>query len=798
MRVGAVTAGGAGSVEDTWKVPLATADKLWDKIGDRARAVGETAPAVDEVLTWWNQNLVSVFPAAQEAELARRAVKVLALASLLPGYRAISPREMTDILGTSGSRAVLTADAWAVADVLRRLHRIGPGISRQVRAGGDELDDGYRIGAARDPAADLEEQAHRLAGELAEYPAELARAVIAMCDEPCLPLTRLARETRLRLAVRWQGTDRHGFALLAAPGPVARGALDEMSSELGTTEADYLVIVTAPELTTLPGATTDPDHGDATIAGQPIVVWHPRPIVATAELCLASARWLLASRLAASPGAPTAGTATALAGALESDRRCVAAVVREAYARGQVVGPAGLPELVEGAGAVPFDSWTGAVAVALLEHRFPRHFLVSPGRATVGRQNISSLVEMFLRPGSSGPGAPLPPAVIQLLEQFLQPAGLATRRGRGWVLDVDPLRSEAVRHVLEAAGVQPVAVEELYWRLRKGPFGVSRPCFEILVATLLFSGHLVALSRSRRIPLVRVTGERLDRVSQVVRERPLDAHVAHDLLGLRFLFGRRFRVAPPPLLPRPLWNQILSLRTTSALRLGGLLAVLKRAREETVFAELDLDRAETWLIRLGELLRELDMWGDPHDGLAQLHRRMAATGLLEPLEHVQRVLVFLEQSAGAFLTLTGYLAQPELGVPPGPRFGPLGLELERLRSASTARETCLSRQAFVTFERDVAAFKAAYGSAYAADHAEHAGCVTLAPSRLATRATCACGHRLGDASRGSAPPVRDLAALTGRLAGQTVSRDELFAVVAEWFGRELDDTTRVRIAGGVS
>lgn len=795
-------AGGDGPERDTRPfdgdrtVPLAAAEALWDRAGAQARAWRETAPAVDDLLTWWDCNFHLVFPAAEEAALARRAVKVLALAALLPGSRTISPREMTEILRASSPLAAPLADVRVVAGMLRRMEAHGPGIVRQPSVGGDELDDGFSIGGAGDLAPELEQRAERIAAELVSRPADLARAVADMCDDPRLPLARLTREPRIRSMLRWQRTDRHGFVLLVASGPLTGAVVSDLIHELATTEADYLVIIAAPDLADVDAPPSEEPGGDAALALLPVVVWYPRPVVRTDSLRLASARQILASRLTTGPEARGRGVPAAFVRALEADRAFVKELVRDGYARGRVVGPAGLPDLTGSAGEMPLDAWVESVAVSMLEHRFPRHFLVSPGPATINRRTVSSLVELFLRPGCTGPGAPLPFPVMQLVDGYLSGLDLVARRGRGWALDVEPGRSEVARHVLDTAGERPVGVEELYWRLRKGPFGLGRPCFEVLVVTLLFSGHLVALSRSARLPLVRMTGESLDRVSQLVRERPLDRTIAQGLLGLRFLFARRGRPPRGPLMPRPLWNEILSLRTTRTLALGGLVAMVRRAREERLLAILDLGEADAWLVRFDELLGALDMWTDPHDGLAHLHRLMSEAGLLEPLDRVARLLVFLRQCGARYLALAGYLVQEELRVPPGPRFGPLGVELERLQGRTRARETCLSRDAFVNFERDGMAFREAYRVAYTADHAAVAKCERFAPSRLENRATCECGHRLGDAPHPGEVPVRDLAILSLSLAGRTVSRGEVFNAVSEWVGCDLSDTTLVRIVNG--
>lgn len=798
---------GAGVPGADPRIPLFAADALWDRVGTGARDRGETAPAVNEVLTWCDANLGSMFPAADEAEVAARAIKVMALASLLPGRPAISPREMTDILGASSAAPAAAAEVHVVAGVMRRMQSRCPGILRQRPAGVAELDEGFLIGDPLDGSAGLEEEALRLAGDLATRPVDLTRAILELCDDPRLPLARLAREPHARHTVRWQGTERNGFVMLAGPGAGSPSAARDLAATLGSTEADYLVVVMTPELApdsrvpppggpASPARFTPADAGFVADPGHPVVVWYPHPLPDAGFWALAAARRRLAARHSARPGATVRNVSIALSSGLDADRIRAVELLCASYARGRVEGPAGLLDLSCGAGTEAFDAWLERVVTAILEHRFPRHFLISPGRVRISTGSVCGLVEKFLRAGGTGPGAPLPYPVLQLVDGFLSPAGLAARRGRGWALDVDPARSDAARFVLEATGNGPVATEELYWRLRKGPLGLSRPCFDVLLVTLIFSGHLVALNRSRPLPLVGVTAERLDRVTQVARERPLEPRMATALLGLRFLFVRKGGAVAGGLLPRPLWNDILALRTTNALRLAQLRAAVSRARAEPAFATLGLGEAESWLQRIGDVLSALDIWGDPHSGLTRLYRLMSEAELLEPLDRVRRLLVFLEQSGAGFLSIHGYLGQQDLDIPCEPRFGPLSLELARLRDRVRQGETCLSRDELVRFEREVHVFRENFRAIYTADHAARAACARLEPSRLDSWAACVCGHQLGDAPRDADVPVRDLAVLSRILAGRVVSRRQVFDAVTEWLGGAGDDETLVRVLGG--
>lgn len=783
---------------------LLTADVIWDHFSTRVRERIETAPLADEVMAWWEENLASLWPRPDEARLARRALKVLALASLFPFDKWITVRQMARTLTVSVTELEPSLNDHTVADVLERMVARGAYVVRQPVENRDPLDAAYQMRRGADAALVLRARVREIAAELSGRPDEVARAALAVVDSSPLPLARLAAEPRSRRTVAWQGTLRDGWVAVADPTLLTPEQRDDLAREVATAETDFLVFVVPPWVVDPAAGAPDRPAATADLADLPLIRWTPRPLEDLEFVREARARQILARKLAGDAAPRSRELVRALEPALEDDRRRLSELVSHAYAAGAVEGPSGALPFDGASVPLAFERWLERVAGAVLEQRYPRHFSASPAGVNLSRQRLSELIETFLRPGQCAGGHALPATVKPIVESYMKSLGLAGRHGPLWQLRPDPARSEIVRLFVEAVGDEPAGVEELYWRLRKGPFGLTRATFELVLASLVFSGHLVPLSLSRRMPLGRVNAGALERITQVQRERPLPEEVVADLAGLPFVFAKGPAPSAGPALTKQLWDEILALKSRSILGLGGLAARLQHAQAEMYLAHLGLEEAAPNLDAFMRVVAAVRSDSTPRDGLVELHRALEGEGLTKSLAGLRPLIRFVEEDATRFMEMAAYLSQEELDIPTDPRYGPLSVQLAALRDRARRRETCLDREALAGFLRDFEAFQQAYQSAYVADHQARRSsdaiapyarlassremsliatlsrspfavppaiherlrssldaavkyvCTRLTPFMLKTRAACTCGHRLGEEM--PVPPASDLAA----------------------------------------
>jgi len=91
-------------------------------------------------------------------------------------------------------------------------------------------------------------------------------------------------------------------------------------------------------------------------------------------------------------------------------------------------------------------------------------------------------------------------ASITAIEQFLKPLGVARKRGQAYSLEINPKSAPLVAEFLSMVPAKgTVPLQDVYWRLRKGPFGLSRESFQALGLAMIMSGAISAYQGGRRL-----------------------------------------------------------------------------------------------------------------------------------------------------------------------------------------------------------------------------------------------------------------------------------------------------------
>ena len=795
----------------TWLTP----DAIWDHFEERVRERVESAPLSECVLGWWRAHAGQVFARADERALALRALKVLALGALFPYERTVSPREMAGLLAVQVTDLEPRVNALCVADVMARLATHGPYVTRADAA--DPLERGYAVRREEDAALVVRARVRELALSLEGRDDEIARAVTSAVDEPYLPLGALEAQGRMRRSVTWQHTTREGWVLASAPGLEDREAL---AAEVATTETDWVVLVLPPSFSEAP----EPDLG-----GLPAAVWRPRPLSDLAFVTEARARQLLARQIAEGR-VPRGEALLPLLGArLADDRRRLLELAQAAYREGVLHTPRGPLTVCADSAPVSLERVLETAAGAVLDSIFPEHFTVAPPSAGFGRHALEELTEQFFVPGQL-PGGRAASPLKTLVEGTVKRLGLAHRGTAGWRLSL--LDDSPAARLLALVERAPVAVESLYWPLRKGRTGLSRPVFETLLVGLSYAGHLVPLSGGRRLTAQLLSP---DRIAQVRRDLPVPGPVLSALLELPLL-PPRVRQTTGPAQARLVRDELVRLRENSLTGLAAVVTRLAHARRDPLLAHLDLSDAIGALDALATELAPVTAQTPPAEALGALHARLESAALLPRLARVPLLERFLDGDASLHAAATLYLDQPELddvaaapAQPASRESAPiLAAQLRQLRADARDPALCLDPERFRAWRADVAAFQEAYQALYTADHAAarapaslaaHAAlaasprwrfaevlaasamvvpppaltrgrealaqaaavtCTALTPTFLRTRARCVCGHRPGDR-----PAVADVPALEAwleesvrSLSGQLAAPDRRAALAA--------------------
>ncbi len=576
----------------------------------------------------------------------------------------------------------------------------------------------------------------RLAGMKATIDDDDARLrdyLTSVASDPSLPLSQLAEETASQEA-EWHNTTRYASLQAANIAALQASDLTEAANVLSdpATLEDCLVYVAdvvradvqQQRWLALTGGLADARW----VAG--LIAWIPRTL---GDQELDALKAGLACRLLlAEPALAGSPEAAGLRRRLEEERAAldqeVRSVVTAAYYEGEVLNNRGVA-LSAGELQPLRGDWTATVS-AMAAHAFNRLFPaftpIAPTRKLESPEQVDALVAEFISPGEApvDPGTPLD----ALIASLARPLGIATLEKDRYVLRAD---GPAVRAVMDALRRRdrtpehetgpPFECAELALHMVKSELGLPGELFELVTATLLRTGYLVAID-----------GNGITQPWQKLRT-PVRDSVA--------------RVARAPLLRWPEWQEVGRL-ARSVLGVG----VVKpdRATQESLWrnfvraGDLYARRSAALKAQLQELAARLghggQQWDETRQALASLDQFFncfddnlpAAAGFKEVLAQTApylkatagrvrlRVLLdfahelddFLQGPAKELIALHGYLHDPGLSID---NHSELVRVRDRILSYLQSGEELLRDG--TALRRTAQAFMAAYRRAYLAWHA---------------------------------------------------------------------------------
>jgi hypothetical protein len=255
-------------------------------------------------------------------------------------------------------------------------------------------------------------------------------------------------------------------------------------------------------------------------------------------------------------------------------------------------------------------------------------------------------------------------AVRNVLEGLLKPMGLVKKKANQYTLQVDPRRNELAQEFFRHMGErQTVALDELYWTIRKGPYGLQRPQFEILVMALLFSGHLVSYKATKRKGLDEIARSGLREITAVgkgeILSEDLRRHIAtHPLVP------QRFRKVPTTLATQEdLWSEIKSAKPAAVEDLQGLLSRIQWARSFPAFKSFPWERIRQDILDLISQWDEVKVSLGSREGLERFLSAWHNEPFLEKkLDTAKQTKAFLEHAERA-LFVYQYITDSRMLIP---------------------------------------------------------------------------------------------------------------------------------------
>lgn len=702
-------------LEAPWDTFL-TPDLIFDHFRDRLRETLETNPYVDLVYAYYEREGEQLFPDAEERAVALRLVKLLILAAAAPNPLRLSVRELTHCLVHRYSRLEPSANYEFIARLLQQLAQRAAYIAAEP--GTEPLADIYRIDLEADVHGLVWRQIEHETARLFPEDRRLVTAFLPWLERPYLPLASLAEKTWSRQRVNWQGTTREVLLWFGPLPAVEEEELAGLAGELEKSEADLVFFLDYP-LEPASGRRCWEEQVVPHLAARGLeraaLFWQPEPLAERAWLAETLGCLLLREQYAEDETARGRKINAYLEGLLAERRPRVEQLFQQAYYAGRILDSRGETVLQPSQlGFPPFTEVLARAAAPILQARFPRHIEIAPQTEAITTWAQQRVLTEFLLPGE-GKRHPDPDLRL-VLDAVLVPLKIARRSDKEYRLVVDERHSPVVRELLETVGRGEHDLKALYWRLRKGPFGLTYTGFRLLVLALAAAGVVRLGVGGRYLTPAQLSIGQFARLETIVPGELLGAAEQELLAGITWLPATLRR---PPLTyekQERLWQHLVASKQQAALEGEELRRRLQAFPDLPQQAAL-LQQIERYLA----LFAPLEGDAGPQAGLETfLKTYRAHPAWEEDQERYARLKAFctggkLEELAFRLR----YLARPELLL--APPYEDLAQQKEELRAALAGERMVFDPLAWQEQEKAWLAFQSAYGEAYRREHAAERG-----------------------------------------------------------------------------
>ena len=643
---------------------LLTPEVIFDHFLDRIRERSETQAYVERVFSLYQEEIPQLFQDRDQQEVALSVVKLLILFAVSPVKFRYTVRHLAEMLLFRVTPMDSDINYQFMHDIVERLAREGAHIRAERKT--DPLDNAYFIDLKADIAGITRRRIRHLVTELFPEDRRLFSKLALMVEAPHLPLSGWVGHGKQQVQVRWQHARREGLLLLRQLDEVSGEDLEALAGQWGREENDFFILVGTTHACDRQYEHTRENLLPLARKRFPgmFLFWVP---AATQDedprLREMLSVVLLLEGLERDPDERGKPVREHLQHLLEVGRRQVTEIFSRAYFHGLLLLDERQVEL-SSFGYLSQEKFLEEFSHPLLERRFPRNSRVHPFMDLPASATLSSLLKDFFAAGMLQVDDHAQFGCRNVLEGVLKPMGLVRKKGNQYLLQVDPRRNELVGNFFDEMGDrQSEALDELYWKFRKGVYGLLRPQFEILAMALLFAGHLIAYQGPRRKGLEDLVRTGLKGVTSLGRGEILEERLRLSI-SEHPLIPEGLRKQPVTLaFQEELWAELRSAKTRALEDLRSLLSRIEWASAFQAFKNLPWDPCRRDVEAVIAHWEEIRISLSSREGLERFLRAgLDEPGLSERLRTVQEVEGFLALAERA-LFVYQYLSDPRLNLP---------------------------------------------------------------------------------------------------------------------------------------
>ncbi len=696
---------------------LLTPDRIFDHFQDRIREMVETNPYLEKVFSYYQQEMRDILdPEDQGTGLAL--VKLLILFKISPLATRYTVEDMANMLLHQVTDLDPEVNYQNISDILEKMHQNGAYIGK--KEGNNFREDFYFIDLEADTNLLLQRKVEFAKNNIFTDDHRLFTRLGLLVNHRSLPLGEILENPWTLRDFTWQNTSRKGYLLLSSYRDLNRDKLEELQANLKQREEDFLIVlghareiekekeylndVILPEL----------EEGNR----EAIAFWTPGEVKNPELLREILARLIVYDEYREDNTSTGQEIKETVKQQLQEDREKLNSLFLEAYLYGEIIGGDGEEFLnLKEVGLLPWDNILEKVAFRILGRRFPQHIKIAPFQSYLNSSQVKVLEEKFLVQGEIDIETAQSTGLIRVIDGFLKPMDLVAKKQRNILLQIRPEKNPLIQNLFKELKEEKTEFKPLYWRLRKGPFGISQSQFNLLILSMLYGGYLTAYTEKKKISLKNFNSSHLARV-QYIGYGEIIRDDCQEILQSCVLLPPRLKNQPFSLpLQQTVWEFLTDKKQEMVPQLENLQYKINDLESKGELGDLSLQEFRKTLSKVENLLDEIKVSYSAEEGLerfATAYRNMP--GVEKNLEQMEQLRLFIEENLSEYLQMKRYLQHPDLLIPQEEKYENLKKNLDNLQESLKDQAIIIDSQIFKATRDNFRRFKNEYKQVYSQEH----------------------------------------------------------------------------------